>query len=418
MGGAMPITPSLRLGRIAGIEVGVHYSWLFFGALITWSLAAGYFPETHPGWSAATYWLAGTLAALALFVSVMLHELAHSLVARARGAEVQRVTLFIFGGVATIKDEPASAADEFMIAIVGPLTSFLIAGTCWAAAAALGVAGGAAAARAAPAAVLGYLAVINALLGGFNLLPGFPLDGGRVLRAALWAATKDLRRATDLASYAGQGIGLLLVFVGISRALSGAVLNGLWTTFMGWFLSGTAEATRRGFALREGLRGVRVAEYMDAQPDVATADMSVAEFVFRHVLGHGKRALPVIAGAEEHRLVGIVGVTDIKEVPQPAWPATAVSEIMHRPPLKTVSPTTEINTALRRMVEDGLNQLPVVEDGRLVGMLSRADVLRSLQLQEELHVTPGGRPATPRQLVTSINQASGDIGQPKPRAAA
>src|SRR4051794_16356035 len=183
----MPITPSLKLGRIAGIEIGVHYSWLFFAALITWSLATGYFPQTHPGWSALTYWLAGAFSALALFVCVLLHELAHSLVARARGADVQRVTLFIFGGVATIKDEPASAADEFLIAIAGPLTSFVIAGACWVAGTALASTADPGAGAAQPSglgvvgAVLGYLAVINALLGGFNLLPGFPLDGGRVL---------------------------------------------------------------------------------------------------------------------------------------------------------------------------------------------------------------------------------------------
>ena len=214
-----------------------------------------------------------------------------------------------------------------------------------------------------------------------------------MLRAALWAATHNLRKATDLASYVGQGIGLLLVFWGISQALAGAVLNGLWTTFIGWFLSGTAEATRRASALREGLRGVRAAEFMDAPPDVATAEMSVAEFVFWHVVRHGRRALPVVDDPEARRLVGIISVSDIKELPQPAWPATSVGEIMRRPPLQSVSPTTEINQALRRMVEDGFNQLPVVQDGRLVGMLSRAGVLRSLQLQEELHIAPRGRPA-------------------------
>jgi Zn-dependent protease len=383
---------SLTLGRIAGIEIGIHSSWLFIAALVAWSLAHGYYPAAYPGWPAPTYWVAAVISALALFGSVLVHELAHSLVAQARGTRVQRITLFIFGGVSAMREEPAKPLDEFLVAIVGPATSVLLGAGFWAAHVAvegLGLRGAAGAAGVVTAAILGYLGVVNLLLGAFNLLPGFPLDGGRVLRSLLWWASGSLRRATEWASYAGQGIGFVLLVWGVSRAFGGSLLNGLWMAFIGWFLATAAEATRHAVLLRESLRGIRVADFMDPQPATAQPEMSVHEFVLWHVLRRGRRALPVV---EDGRLVGIVTVTDVKELPQPEWPTTPVSQIMKRAPLLTVAPDAEINTALRLMVEGGVNQVPVVDGGRLVGLLSRADVLRFIQLREELHVNDPERP--------------------------
>src|SRR5919206_287162 len=253
---------SIRLGRVAGIDVGIHYTWLFAFALIAWSLAAGFFPSATPGLAAPTYWLLGVAAALGLFASVLIHEFSHSLMALARGLRVQSITLFIFGGVSTIVGEAERSLDEFLIAVVGPLSSFLLAGVFWAA-------GQAAALDGTPlGAFVGYLASVNLILGLFNLVPGFPLDGGRVLRSIVWAVSGSLRRATQVASYVGQGFGFLLIFWGVSRLLGGDVFGGLWTAFIGWFLNSGAESTRQQQALTEDLRGVGVAQVMDPWPSV------------------------------------------------------------------------------------------------------------------------------------------------------
>jgi Zn-dependent protease len=367
---------SLVLGRIAGIEIGIHYSWLLIAGLVTWSLAGGHFPSRYPGWDQTTYWLAGGSAALAFFASVLLHELAHSFVALAKGLPVKSITLFLFGGVAGLKREPDSASDEFLIAAAGPACSFLLGGAFWAGTFVLPD-------GTPPHAVLGYLAFTNALLGAFNLLPGFPLDGGRVLRAILWGAMRNLRRATQIASYVGQGIGLLLMLVGITQLMGGAVINGLWTAVIGHFLSGAAATARNEQALRESLRGLRAVDVMQTVSVVAHPSMPLEEFLYGHVLRHGRRALLVV---EDGRLVGLVSITDAKEVPQAAWPTTTVGAVMTRAPLKTVTRDTGLDRALSLIVEDSLNQLPVVEAGSVVGLLTRADVLRVLQLRDTLGV--------------------------------
>src|SRR5215831_8260104 len=213
---------SLRLGRIAGIDIRIHYTWLFAFLLITWSLASGFFPTSNPGLGATTYWGIGAISSVLLFVSVLAHELSHSLVARARGLKVDSITLLIFGGISTITSDPSRAVDEFLVAVVGPLTSLVLAGLFWALETASGSDGGAL------GAILGYLAFANLLLGLFNILPGFPLDGGRVLRAIIWGITGNVQRATDIASYVGQGFGILLIFWGVARLLAGDVLGGLW----------------------------------------------------------------------------------------------------------------------------------------------------------------------------------------------
>jgi CBS domain-containing protein len=232
-------------------------------------------------------------------------------------------------------------------------------------------------------AVLGYLAYINLLLGGFNLIPGFPLDGGRVLRSLVWAATGNMRRATLVASYAGQAVAWLLIIAGLSSLLGGNVFGGLWTAFIGWFLNGAAESTRQEQSHQEVLRGAPVSSLMDPSPVVASPNLSVHDFVFEDVLQRGHRALPV---ADDGRLLGIVTLGDAKKLPQDAWPTTPVAKIMTSAPLKTVAPGSELSTAIQLMAESGLHQLPVIQDSRVVGLLSRADVVRFLQLRQELHL--------------------------------
>jgi Zn-dependent protease/CBS domain-containing protein len=373
---------TLRLGSIAGIPIQVHYTWLFAFFVIAWSLAGGFFPSAYRGWAPSTYWIAGIIAALGLFASVVLHELSHSLVARARGLRVHSITLFIFGGVSSLADEAASPKDEFLISVVGPLTSFLLGAVFW------GLLQVDAWTGTPVGGLLRYLAFINLLLGAFNLVPGFPLDGGRVLRSIIWGATGNLRRATDIASYAGQAFGLLFIFWGATQLVSGNMLGGLWTGFIGWFLNSAAISGRRQVRIQEGLRGVRVAQVMDPDPMLADPDMSIQSFVVDHVMRRGDAAVPVV---DNGRLVGIATIADIDEVPQQEWRTTPVRAVMTPVPLNTASPDMEIHDAIRLLDDSELRQLPVVQDRRLVGLLSRADILRFMRLNERFRLRPMDR---------------------------
>ncbi len=365
---------SLRLIRIAGIDIGVHYSWIFIFLLLSWGLAQAFFPNMYPEWETATYWLTGVAAALLLFVSVLLHELAHSLVAKARGIGVQSITLFLLGGVSNLEDEPEKPAVEFAVAIVGPLTSLAVAGICW------GVLQLVENQQGPPAAVLGYLALINLILAAFNLLPGFPLDGGRVLRSVLWQKTGDLVKATNIAANVGRFMGWGLIAVGLI-AIFGGNLGGIWFAFIGWFLSTSADASRRDVTARDQLSRVRVKDIMAADPTTISPDTPVADLVssvFRRQLG---RAVPV---CKDDRIVGVVSVTDVKELPREQWEQTPVSKIMTREPLHSVSPEDNLNTALRLITKGDVNQVMVIDDKRCAGLITRADILNYLQLTQEL----------------------------------
>jgi Zn-dependent protease/CBS domain-containing protein len=384
---------SIRIGRIAGIEIGLHYTWIFAVVLIAWSLAEGYFPSVLPGVGAGTYWVLGVIAALLLFVSVLLHELSHSLVARSRGLNVDSITLFIFGGVSNLRSEAATARDEFLVAVVGPVSSLVLAGV-------FGLISQGLPSASPYAALFTYLAFVNLLLGLFNLVPGFPLDGGRVLRSLVWGATGDMQRATVVAAYAGQAFAWLLIVWGFVRLLSGDFFGGLWTAFIGWFLNGAAESTRQEQIQRQTFRGVQVGNVMDPSPAMAPGNLSVHDFVFDYVLQRGHRALPVV---DNGRLLGIVTLGDAKHLAQDAWSSTPVATIMTRAPLKTVSPDAELSVAIALMAESGLHQLPVVQGGDVVGLLGRADIVRFLQLLAELHLSiPGGSPGGAAQRTPTI----------------
>jgi Zn-dependent protease/CBS domain-containing protein len=367
---------ALKLGTFGGVEIRIHYTWLFAFVLIAWSLAQGYFPTASPGQSTGTYWLLGIVSSLLLFASVLIHELGHSLVAISRGLHVQSITLFIFGGVSSITSEASTAGAEFVIAVVGPVTSFVLAGLFWILAQLLPASS--------PAAVLtNYLAFTNLLLGAFNIVPGFPLDGGRVLRAVLWGTTGSISRATQVASYVGQVFAFGLIAWGVLRLLGGDVFGGLWTAFIGWFLNSGAEASRQQQTVHAVLDRVPVTSVMDASPAVASPTLSVQDFVLEHTLRRGHRALAVV---ESGRLLGIVSITDAKHLAHDAWAKTPVSEIMTRMPLKTLSPDADLNAALELMVTSGVHQVPIVRDDTLLGMVSRADIMRYMQLGAELNL--------------------------------
>jgi Zn-dependent protease/CBS domain-containing protein len=372
---------SLRLGRLAGIDIGIHYTWLFAFGLIAWSLAEGFFPANYSTWTTATYWGTGVLAALLLFASVLLHELAHSVVARARGLPAHSITLFIFGGVSNIGSEPQRPRDEFIIAVVGPLTSLGIAGV------AFGVYQIVRGDKGPLEAVLFYLALANALLAGFNLLPGFPLDGGRVLRSILWGTTRSLRRATNIAAGIGQAFGWALIASGVYLVVvERDFLGGSWIALIGWFLSSAADASRREMRMQTQFHGMRVSEVMDPALATVTPEATVEQLVQECFLRRGCRAMAV---SEDGRPVGIVTLTDVKRVPQERWAQARVAEIMTRSPLHSVNPDDGLDAALRLLAEHRLNQLLVLRGERLVGLLSRADIIHSLQFSQELGVRPG-----------------------------
>jgi len=366
---------SFKLFRVAGIDIGVHYTWIFIFAFISWSLAMGFFPTAYPGWDTLTYWITGVIAALMLFVSVLLHELAHSLVAKRRGIPVNSITLFFFGGVSNLEEEPKKPMAEFTMAIVGPGMSLVLALIFW-------LFSLIPANETSPlAAMLNYLALINLILAVFNLLPGFPLDGGRVLRSIIWGATGNLVKATNIAGRIGQILGWALIGLGIYFIFFISIISGLWTVFIGWFLSGAASASRREVAVRQSLSGVKVRDFVDLNTATIGPETTVAEMVANIFRRHHGRAVPV---CRDGMLAGIVTITDVRGIPQERWATTPVAEIMTRQPLYTAAPEDDLNTVLKLLAQHDINQVPIQQQGRCVGLLSRADIIRHLQFREEL----------------------------------
>jgi Zn-dependent protease/CBS domain-containing protein len=316
------------------------------------------------------------VSAILLFVSVLIHELAHSLVARRRGVGAHSITLFIFGGVSTLTTDAPRASTEFVIAIVGPLTSLVLAGLAYVLASAI--------ADVRASAVFGYLAVINALLGGFNLIPGFPLDGGRVLRSIIWRVTHDRRRGLEVAVAVGQVVGYAFLFWGVFRVFNGDLLGGIWIAAIGWFLQTAGASNLQSVRLEESLRGVKVRDVF--RPDTTTVgpNTSVADVIEDFLLPGNRRALPV---QSDGRLVGMVSLSDLRSVATGDRASTRVADVMGgRDGLVTVPPEASLTRALKAMTGGDFEQLPVVEDGRLVGLLTRADIVRQLELRQALGV--------------------------------
>jgi Zn-dependent protease/CBS domain-containing protein len=384
---------SFRIGRVAGIDIQVNVSWLVILVLLTFSLAVSWFPTTVPRQSTLIYWVLGFIAALLLFVSVLLHELAHSLVARARGVPVKSITLFIFGGVSDLQQEPQSPGVEFQIAIVGPLTSLVIG--------AISLVAGNLIGSSAPlvAAVLGYLGVTNLLLGVFNLIPGFPLDGGRVLRAIIWRVTGSLRQATRVATLVGQVIAYLFIVAGVFLFFSGDFINGLWFGFIGWFLLQAAQAANSQVMLESIFKGVTVSQLMSPASLTVPDNLSLQQLVDGYLLPRGVRAIPVVH-SDEGKLVGLVTLTDIRHLPRDQWPQTPVGQAMvPLERLHTVRPQQNLNDVLPMMTGRDVNQLLVVDDtGRLVGILSRDAILRYVEVRRSLDLDkPSPSPSLPSE---------------------
>jgi Zn-dependent protease/CBS domain-containing protein len=373
---AMP--GSLPIGKIAGIEIDINVSWIVILVLLTVSLATGWFRQLYPGWSTATYWLIAFLSSLLLFVSVLLHELAHSLVARRRGLPVKSITLFIFGGASNIEREPPSPGIEFQLAFVGPLTSILVGVICFLLQVPLR------GSNSPLEGILFYLAVSNLLLGVFNLIPGFPLDGGRVLHSIIWKLTGSMRQASRVATITGQVIAYLFILIGIWLFFAGDILDGIWFGFIGWFLLGAAQSANAQGMLTSVLRGVTVGEVMNPNPTTVPADISLQHLVDASFLPGGLRYALVMQG---EKLVGLITLSDIRHIPREQWGQVPVGTTMiPLSRLYVATPQQSLSDVLPLLAGRNVNQLPVVDHGTLVGVLSRDAIVGYLEVRRSLGV--------------------------------
>lgn len=372
----------IKLGRIFGIAVGLHYSWIIIALLVTLSLRSQ-FAAVHPDWSDAATWTTSIVTGLLFFVSILLHELSHAAVAKLRGLPVRSITLFALGGVAQIEKDAADAKTEFWMGIIGPITSAVIGIVCLVLSYLLGW-NLADEPNGPVASMFMWLGVINIALAIFNMVPGFPLDGGRVLRAIVWWITGDANRSTRIASVVGQFVAFGFIMIGIFRFFSGAGFGGLWLAFIGWFLLDAARASGAQVAITERLNGVTVGDVMTRQFPAVDGNANLETFVQEHLLPSGHRCFVVL---EQGRPAGIITPHEVKTVERPRWPYTTLGDVM-RPleSLRTIGPERPVTEALEVMGRDDVNQIPVVERGTLAGIISRGHIMRVLQTRAELDV--------------------------------
>jgi Zn-dependent protease/CBS domain-containing protein len=372
----------ITLFKLLGFEVRMDASWLIIAALIVWTLAAGVFPAYYPGLSSATYIWMGVAGAILLFGSIVVHELCHSLVARRYGIPMKGITLFVFGGIAEMDDEPPSANSEFMMAIAGPLASVAIGFIFY------GIeAGGRGSAPIQLTGVVAYMARINWILAAFNMVPAFPLDGGRVLRSLLWRHNRDLRRATRTASKIGSGFGIALMILGVVNLFFGHIVSAIWWFLIGMFLKSVAQAAYQRVVVTSVLQGEPIKKFMHTDLDTVTPETTLADLVNQHIYRNHHGMLPVLS--DSNRLEGYVTSDQVKNVPRDEWPAHKVEELVKPATSEnTVTPDTESLEALRLMERSQNARLMVVEDGHLVAVVSMKDLMRFLATKLDLENSP------------------------------
>lgn len=374
----------ITLFRLFGFSVKADASWLLLAVLVTWSLATGLFPAYYEDLPQTTYWILGALGAVGLFGSIVLHELGHSVVARLNGIPIRDITLFIFGGVADMDEEPPSAPSEFIMAVAGPTVSVLLAaifaGIYFAGKSVLGDGDGAG-----PPAlgVFMYLAWLNGLLAAFNLVPAFPLDGGRALRAILWGWKGDLRWSTRIASSIGSGFGLLLIVLGIFAFISGNLIGGVWWFMIGMFVRAASSMSYKQMQIRRALEGESLRRFMKTGVVTVPRHISVQELVEEYVYKFHYKMFPLVD--ESGKLIGCISTRDIKEIPKEEWDQHPVADVAGScSEQNTVSPGEDPMKVLTMMNRSGNSRLLVVEDGELVGIVTLKDMLNFLSLKMDL----------------------------------
>lgn len=369
--------------RLFGFEVKIDISWILLALLIIWTLAVGLFPRTYPDLSRPTYWWMGVAGAAGIFLSIVFHELSHSLVARRFGMAIKGITLFIFGGVAEMEDEPPGPKAEFMMAVAGPLASLLLAGIFFVSARF----GELHAWYTAIVGVLAYLSYLNTIVAVFNLVPAFPLDGGRMLRAALWGWKRRLTDATRIASRIGSGFAWILMILGVVAFVRGNFIGGTWWFLIGVFLRGAAVTAYRQVVIRETLQGEAIRRLMTSAPISVPPTITLQQLVDDYFYKHHFKMFPVV---ENDKLLGCVTMQEIKDTPRPQWPERTVGDVL-RPCSEdnTVSPDSDTAKVLAHMMRpDAPSRLMVVENERLLGMVSLKDLKSFIALKLDLEPTP------------------------------
>lgn len=379
----------VTLFRLFGFTVRIDASWLLLAVLIVWSLAGGYFPQLLAGYDTETYVWMGIAGAIGLLFSIVFHELSHSLVARRFGMPIEGITLFLFGGVAEMHEEPTSAKGEFLMAVAGPLASLLLAVLFYG----LSALDGSAAATPVTA-LLDWLAFVNLILAIFNLVPAFPLDGGRMLRAALWGWKGDLEWATRIAARAGSAFGVMLMILAVVNLIYGNVIGALWYFLIGLFVRGAANMGYVQTVTKRTLGDDTVARFMRRQPIAVDPDLRVDRLIEDYVYRHYFRVFPVVAG---ERLIGLVTLDDVKKVARDRWVDTRVAEIMDgASPDNCIRADAPALDALNRMREKGFSKLMVTEGSKLIGIVTLRDLLGFLSLKLDLEEGMGGGPLGPQ----------------------
>lgn len=394
--GAAPtsLRTGFGIGRAFGVELRVDWSLLIIFALIAVNLGAGVFAAWHPEWNAGTRWGLALVASVLFFASVLVHELSHAVVAQMWGLEVRRITLFLFGGLAQLDGEPESPTAELTMAIVGPVTSLVIGivATVWGMALAgqsfhtslliadLDAQQAALASLSPFATMLLWLGPINVILAVFNMIPGFPLDGGRVLRAILWTFTRDLTRATRWASGVGRAFAWVLMALGVMSFFGGAFGQGIWLLLIGWFLNNAARASYEQLLVRSALTDVSVSRVMRATLDRVPTTLTVEELVRDHIMAGDQQAFPV---EDDGALRGLVCFDDVRRVPQARWGEVTVREIMTPlASLTSLPPTATAEEALDALAKRDVDQVPILSGDHLLGLVRRRDLMRFIALSQ------------------------------------
>ncbi len=356
----------IRLGSIAGIPLTFDYSWFLVLFLLTWLLSVSYFPSEYKNWDKSYYWISGAITSILFFLSVILHEVGHSLMAKKFDYKVKKVKMFIFGGISEITEEPKQAKEEFLIAAAGPAVTFLLALLFY-------IIEYFTKNVIIIYAIAHYLFIVNLILGIFNILPGFPLDGGRILRAIIWKRNNNFEKATQITAGIGRIFGFIVITIGFLIAMSGDFFDGIWLSFIGWFLESAAFSQTQKQVLTKYLQGHTVEEAMTKSFGLVPADTTISEFIQNDILIRHRRAFIV---EDNSKNIGLLTIHDIKKIPQEKWGKTNVTAVMK--PLnevKIVDVNHPLEEALKEMDKDGVNQMPVMEDGKIVGMLNRESIL-------------------------------------------